>query len=116
MTGIELSAEESGIGNLNHQAALTANLAAERERKPYKKYTSKKRYEIGKFASENGTSAACRKFKSKFNVGESTVRSFKNENEQIIKRTKRKNEPPEKVIKEKKRGRPILLGEIEDMV
>ena len=34
----------------------------------------------------------------------------------MIKSAKRKNETPEKVIKEKKRGRPILLGEIDDMV
>ena len=80
-----------------------------------KKYTEKERYEIGKYALENGTAAACRKFKSKFNIGESTVRSFKNKYEQI-KGAKRKNETPEKVIKDKKRVRPILLGEIDDMV
>ena len=34
----------------------------------------------------------------------------------MIKSAKRKNETPEKVIKEKKRGRPILLGKIDDMV
>ena len=101
---------------MNHQAALTAALAAERERKPYKKYTGKERYEIGKYESENGTAAACRKFKSKFNIGESTVQSFKNKYEQMMKSAKRKNETPEKVIKEKKRGRPIVLGEIDDMV
>ena len=90
--------------------------AAERERKLYKKYTEKGRYEIGKYASGNGTTAACRKLKSKFNIGESTGRSFKNKYEQMIKSAKRKNEIPEKVIKEKIRGRPILLGEIDDMV
>ena len=41
LTGIEL---KSAIGILNHQAALTAALAAERERKPYKEYTGKGRY------------------------------------------------------------------------
>ena len=34
----------------------------------------------------------------------------------MIKSAKRKNETPENVIKEKKRGRPILPGEIDDMV
>ena len=34
----------------------------------------------------------------------------------MIKSAKRKNETPEKAIKEKKRGLPILLGEIDDMV
>ena len=33
----------------------------------------------------------------------------------MIKRAKRKNETSEKVIKEKKCGRPILLGKIDDM-
>ena len=79
---------QSAIGNLNHQAAT---LAAEKERKPSKKYTEKACYEIGKYASENGTAAACMKFKSKFNIRESIVRSFKNKHGQMIKSTKRKN-------------------------
>ena len=74
---------QSAIGNLNHQAAT---LAAEKERKPSKKYI-----EIGKYASENGTAAACMKFKSKFNIRESIVRSFKNKHGQMIKSAKRKN-------------------------
>ena len=45
-----------------------------------------------------------------------TVRSFKNKYEQMIKSAKRKTEAPEKVIKKKKRGRPILPDEIDDMV
>ena len=111
-----LSGEESGIGNLNYQPALTAALAAERERKLYKKYTEKERYKIGNHASENGIVTASRKYKSKFNIRESTVQSLKNKYEQMIKSAKRKNETPEKAIKEKKRGLPILLGEIDDMV
>ena len=79
---------------MNHQAALTAVLAPERERKPYKKYAKKEHYEIGKYASENGTAAACRKFKLKFNIRGSTLRSFKNKYEQMIKSAKRKNETP----------------------
>ena len=100
---------------MHHQAALTAALAAERGGKPYKKYTKKERYEIGRYASENSTAAGCRKFKSKFNIGESTVRSFQSKYEQIIKSTKRKSDAPESVIKEKKRGRPILLSEIMEL-
>ena len=45
-----------------------------------------------------------------------TVRSFKNKYEQMIKSAKRKNETPEKVLKEKKQVRPILIGEIDDIV
>ena len=89
---------------MHHQAALTAALAAERGGKPYKKYTKKERYEIGRYASENSTAAACRKFKSKFNIAESTARSFQNKYEQMIKSTKRKNEAPGNVMKEKKQG------------
>ena len=79
---------QSAIVNFNHQAAA---LAAERERKPSKKYTEKACYEIGKYASENGNAAACMKFKSKFNIGESIVRSFKNKHQQMIKSAKRKS-------------------------
>ena len=34
----------------------------------------------------------------------------------MIKSAKRKNETPEKVLKEKKQVRPILIGEIDDIV
>ena len=78
LTGIEL---QSAIGKLDHQAALTAALAAERERKPYKEYTGKGRYQIGKYFSENGTATAGRKRKSNINIGESTLQSFKNKYE-----------------------------------
>ena len=97
-----LSGEESGIGNLNHQAALTAALAAEREIKLYKKYTEKKRYKIGNHASENGIVTACRKFKSKFNIRESTVQTLKNKYKKMIKSAKRKKRNTRKSNQRKK--------------
>ena len=101
---------------LEPSSCIDCALAAEKEKKPNKKNTEKKRYEIEKYASENGTAAACRKFKSKFNITESTVQSFKNKYGQMIKSAKGKNETAEKVIKEKKQGGSILLAEIDDMV
>jgi len=50
------------------------------KRKPqYHKWTDKERYEIGKYAAENGNIRTVRSFEKKFpTLSESTVRSFKN--------------------------------------
>ena len=48
-------------------------------RENYNKYTAKQRAEIGKYASENGTVAAVRKYSKQLEKGinESTIRGFK---------------------------------------
>ena len=59
----------------------------------YKKYTDEDRYEIGKYASENGSAATVRKFKSDFpKLNESTVRDFKRKYEERLKISKKKGE------------------------
>ena len=118
LLGIMLSPMESGIGALDHQveAAQTA-ISVPHKQKQNKKFTDKDRYIIGKYASENGTAAAQRKFKlSHKNLGESTIRTFKKKYETMIKNARINKETPQKRIVAKKRGRPVLLGEIDEMV
>ena len=46
--------------------------------KSYVKWTDKQRFDIGKYAAENGNANAVRKFKAEFaTLTESTVRTFK---------------------------------------
>lgn len=58
-------------------------LEAQHSQQPHKKrfhtnFTNTDRAQIGKYATENGNSAAQRPFKTKFpNLGENTVRDFK---------------------------------------
>ena len=115
-----LSPMESGIGALDHQVAVEAAQTAisiPHKQKQNKKFTDKDRYIIGKYASENGTAASQRKFKlSHKNLGESTIRTFKKKYETMIKNARINKETPQKRIVAKKRGRPVLLGEIDEMV
>ena len=56
----------------------------------YKKYTDEDRYKIGNYASENGSAATVRNFKSDFpQLNESTVRDFKGKYEEKLKSRKR---------------------------
>ena len=63
-----------GREDFNHISKLVT-IVKNIEKGPYKKYTGKDRYNIGKYASENGPVAAEQKFRLKCcNLNESTVR------------------------------------------
>ena len=65
----------------------------------------------------NGTASAQQNIQSSHGaIGESTVRLFKRKYEAMIKDAARKKVFPKKAIAAGKRGRPILLGEINKMV
>ena len=50
----------------------------DKKRKPYIKWTDEERYNVGKYASQNGIAAAVRHYRSKYqHLNESTVRGFK---------------------------------------
>ena len=72
----------------------------------YKKYADEDRYKIGKYASENGSAATVRKFKSGFSkLDESNVHDFKRKYEEKLKISKIKGENISTLVTEK-RGRP----------
>ena len=76
-----------------------------------REFSSKERYEIGKYASVNGKSAAIKHFKSK-NLSESTFRTFKLKYHTEIRQATREKRSPKKVLELKKQRRPLLLREI----
>ena len=81
-----------------------------------KKYTEEDRYEIGKYASENGSAATVRKFNSDFpKLNEGTIRDFKRKYEEKLKISKKKGENISTLVTEK-RGRPLLSGKLDKMV
>ena len=71
----------------------------------------------GKYASENEIVSAQRNFQSSHGaIGESTVRLFKKKYEAVIKDEARKKVSPKKAIAARKRGRSVLLFEIDEIV
>lgn len=83
-----------------------------RKRGAYKDYSSKDRFSMGKNASIYGIASTVRSWKKTYpNLNESTVRGFKKRYETQIKDASRKNKSPKKVIVNKLRGRPCLLGD-----
>ena len=74
------------------------------------------RYKIGKYASENGSAATVRKFKSDFSIlNESAVLDFKRKYEKKLKISKNKGENISTLVT-KKRGRLLLLRKLDKII
>ena len=117
---IALNNADCNLGQIDFEAVqneVEATIQSKKKRGIYVVYTPKKRFEIGKYAEENGTLKAVSRYKSRFpSLKESTVRGFKSKYENEIKiATIQKRQPP-KVICSQPRGRPTFPGPIDDMV
>ena len=83
----------------------------------YKQYSKKDRFINGKYASENGPSAAVRKFKKDFgNINESTVRGFRKRHEKEIAQAKKDQRHKATVLPTQMRGQPLMLGKLDSLV
>jgi len=98
----------------------TSHCSPKISRKPqYHKWSENERYNIGKYAAENGNINAVRKFKTDFpKLSESIVRTFKKKYyEELSRHTKEKLEASQRIQKySRKTGRPLLFGELDEMV
>ena len=103
------------LGSLDHSEIEDATKKS-KKRKKYTKYSPKDRYDIGMCAVEKGPAETVAHFKSRFpNLNESTVRGFcKLFREQAV-AAERRNQPFEKLCVQP-RGRPKLLGPLDDLV
>ena len=88
----------------------------EKKRGKYNKFSAELRAEIGKYASYHGVAATARHFsrKLKKKVSESTARSIRDS--YLIEAKRKRVEDLEDIeaLPEKKRGRPLLLGDVLD--
>ena len=88
---------------------------AEGQRGEYQKISPEDKAEIGQYAAKNGVSAALHHFKSTGafpNSKESTVRGWKNAYcSELSSRSRKRDASSIKELPEKRRGRPLLLGE-----
>lgn len=111
---------ESGLGSLDYEAAVEAASNSEKQskkRKPYQKWTSEERFKIGKYAAINGPVATARKFGSNSRpINESTVRVFCKMYKAELKAASKEKRSVETKLAVLPRGRPLLLGSLDQMV
>lgn len=112
---------DSNIGRIDNEminelVSLSKNSSSRSTK--YRKWTDKERYDIGKYAAENGNSNALRKFQTDFpDLKESTVRTFKKRYYEEVRKGKEQLEESQKIEKyRQKTGRPFLLGDLDAMV
>ena len=97
-------AKEGAVNNLLRSIKST-------RKSSYKTYSSKRRFQIAKYANETGRSAAVRKFKLLFpDSKENTIRGFRKKYLDQMKLAEKRNRSPERLIVNMQRGRPLLLG------
>ena len=109
--------QSSGLGALDYEAAVQSISSVSEKIGKYQKYSETDRFGIGKYATENGNSKCLVHFKCKFpELKESMVRTFKKQYQEELKQSKIEKRSPNKVIKAKRRGRPLLLGGLDAMV
>lgn len=112
----EVQHRDTSLGREDFDAVkMAASEKNTTKRGPYKRYTDADRLAIGKYSSENGASAAVRKFSKKHpRLNESTVRSMRQKYEEELKKVGFQESASS--ITPKKRGRPLLLGNDIDMM
>ena len=90
---------------------------SKKKRGAYCVYSPEERFNIAKYAVENGSSRAVHHFKTKYPfLNESTVRTFKAKYEREKKAAEiEKRQPLQKICSEPQ-GRPTMLGPIDEMV
>ena len=81
---------DSNLGELDFQGAQNEIAQKKSKRKTsYQKYSAEDHFKIGKYTCENGATTAVRKFKNVYpDMKESTVRGFKSNYEEELKKAK----------------------------
>ena len=96
--------KETGCGAVTQECRNVKSIKSIR-RSSYTKYTSKRRFQIAKYANEACYSAAVRKFKSLFpDLNESMVRGFRKKHLAQMKLAEKRSRSPETSIVNLQRG------------
>ena len=111
------SQEETSLGVLDYNAVRDA---MEKQSKTKKRkncsFTDEERFKIGEYTSVHGPAAAVKKFKKThphLKFGESMARSFRAKYEELLKKQTRDQTSK---ITLQKRGRPLMLGCLDEKV
>ena len=106
--------QESSRGLLEHQDVVSSVQDIAKKKRKNIKLTDKERYEIRKYSSIHRATAALRKSKKShphLKQGEITARSLKKKYEKLLKLKSDKTE-----LTKLKRGRPLMLGSIDEKI
>ena len=95
---------DPNLGELDFQVVQNEIAQKKSNRKTScQKYSAEDRFKIGKYASENGATAAVRKFKTLYpDMKESIVRGFKSTYEEELKKAMPQSRTTTKALPEKK--------------
>ena len=93
--------QESSLGLLEYQAVVSSVQDITKKKRDNIKLTDKERYDIGKYSSIHGATAAVRKFKN----------SHPQKYKELLKSKSKKME-----MTKLKRGLPVMLGSIDEKV
>jgi len=104
---------------LDYQVSIQtiADSTNSKKRKSYNRWSEKDRFQIGKYAAVHGASAAAKKFATKDKpLNESSARRFSALYKEEIKKAKKDKRDPKQELAHMPRGRPLLLGSLDQMV
>ena len=109
---------DSGLGILDYEACSEASASTTSNRsKKYVRWSDKERFEIGKYAAVHGSRAAERKYHTKNKpLNETSARRFAKAYKEEIKKARKDNRNVNKGLTTLPRGRPLLLGGLDQMV
>ena len=110
------SRQDTSMGELDFRAVQKrVQDVCSGKRSQYVKYSDVNRFDIGKYANENGPAATVRKFSSKFTaLNESTVRTFRKKYKEEVQRAEMESRAVSKGLSMERRGRPLMLGDVLD--
>ena len=110
------SRQDTSMGELDFRAVQKqVQDASSGKRNQYVKYSDVDRFDIGKYANENGPAAAVRKFSSRFTaLNESTVRTFRKKYREEVKKANMESRAVLNKLSMERRGRPLMLGDVLD--
>ena len=116
-----ISAANSKVGPLLDEPATASGIVQTKKRGHYAKFTSEEKAMVGKWAAEHGVVAAVRHFIKKFPyLKENTVRDWRDAYRRELKKKVEEASRDEHIeikvdkLPEKRRGRPLLVGEALD--
>ena len=108
--------KESNLGVVEYVSVRKFISDVNHSRGHYQRFSNEDRFAIGKYAAVDGPMATVRKFKPKFpHLKESTVRTSRDKYRNTLKRSRGSSSPVKKLAT-MTRGRPLMLGKLDEKV
>ena len=110
-------ANDTTLGAMDFALLQNEENVTNRRSQKYTQYSNTNRYDIGKYAAENGNANAVRFFQKDFpDIKESSVRNFKKKYYQLLSMQRKTGVDVTKSIPKTNVGRPLMLGHFDSMI